>query len=87
MKSKQSIYQQIKNCPAIKDKMKKKALKELRAIQRSSTLRKECCYDKNHGEGSLPEIMAWNATPSKHEFWFKVNNRLFNYHSQKQHFN
>jgi len=84
---KQSVYQQIKNCPIINKRTKEKALNELRKIQRSLTLRKQCDYKDenipNSWNGSydtLGSLMTWFETSSGWEFWNKINISLLNYY-------
>lgn len=39
-----TTYEQIKNCPYIEEKTKKRALKDLRLLQRSKRLQEKCGY-------------------------------------------
>lgn len=79
----QSVYQQIKNCPNINKRMKERALKELKTIQRSLTLRKQCDYKGEvavvplRSYDTLGSLMLWSQTSSGYRFWAKVN-RLIN---------
>lgn len=74
---KQSVYQQIKNCSDINEEMKETALKELRAIQRSSILRKRTAYKVKYVRNILGGLMLWSQTPSGYDFWDTIDLMLY----------